>query len=196
MSPIKFIVSTIIVGASLFVMSSCGGDTPKPIGYFRITLPAHKTYKNFSEDKFPLTFAYPDSITQILVKPARKEDKYSFNIIYPKLHGCIYCDYRPLNGDFRKISEDFRDLVYKHTAKADGITEQPYLDPEHKVYALLYELQGNTASQMQFVITDSTQHIFRGSLYFNNTPNADSLKPVTQFVKADIVKLIESFRWK
>lgn len=176
--------------------ASCDNYQPKPRGYFRIDLP-QKHYTTFENKKYPFSFEYPDStLCGIYQKKERADDKWAFNITYPRLKGVIYCDYKPVEGNFRQIAEDMRSFVYKHTAKADAITEQPYENQEKKVYGVLYELKGNTASQVQFVLTDSTRHFFRGALYFSVSPNADSLAPVTQYVKEDIVRMIETFNWK
>ena len=117
-------------------------------------------------------------------------------MVYPDFRGRIYCSYKKVNGNFQEISEDSRSFVYKHTVKADNITEQPYVDEERKVYGMLYELQGNTASAVQFVLTDSVNHFFRGALYFNTVPNQDSLAPVVEYVKEDIIHLVETMRFK
>jgi gliding motility-associated lipoprotein GldD len=55
---------------------------------------------------------------------------------------------------------------------------------------------GNTASRYQFAATDSTQHFLRGALYFDVTPNVDSLKPVTDFLLKDIKHMMNTLRWK
>jgi hypothetical protein len=36
----------------------------------------------------------------------------------------------------------------------------------------------------------------RGALYFDTTPNADSLKPATDFLVQDIVHLLTTLRFK
>ena len=61
---------------------------------------------------------------------------------------------------------------------------------------IFYELDGSTATNAQFFITDSTKHFLRGSLYFNSTTNQDSIAPVLAFLKIDMLKLIESLEWK
>jgi gliding motility-associated lipoprotein GldD len=91
--------------------------------------------------------------------------------------------------------EDSRSLVYKHTIKADAIDESPVIRPEENVYGIIYDLRGNTASSLQFFLTDSIQNFIRGSLYFNTTPNSDSLAPVVGFIRKDIMHMIESFEW-
>jgi hypothetical protein len=35
----------------------------------------------------------------------------------------------------------------------------------------------------------------RGALYFDSTPNADSLRPVQDFLQKDIEHLINTFKW-
>ncbi|MEY4458857.1 MAG: hypothetical protein RIT38_62, partial [Bacteroidota bacterium] len=35
-----------------------------------------------------------------------------------------------------------------------------------------------------------------GALYFDTTPNADSLAPVIDFIYQDLKQLVSSFRWK
>lgn len=174
-------------------LSGCESYTPKPIGYFRIELP-EKKYVTFESEDYPYSFEYAD-VAKIQEKKS-KDDPYWIDVVYPDFRGRIYCSYKKVDGNFQEISEDSRSFVYKHTVKADNITEQPYVDDERKVYGMLYELQGNTASAVQFVLTDSVNHFFRGALYFNTVPNQDSLAPVVEYVKEDIIHLVETMRFK
>ena len=57
-------------------------------------------------------------------------------------------------------------------------------------------LDGESASPLQFMLTDSVSRFFRGALYYDCVPNADSLAPVTRYLKQDVVELIQSFNWK
>lgn len=174
-------------------LSGCESYTPKPIGYFRIELP-EKKYVTFENEGFPYSFEYAD-IAKIQEKKSL-DDPYWIDVVYPNFRGRIYCSYKRVNNNFHEISEDSRSFVYKHTVKADNITEQPYVDEERNVYGMLYELQGNTASSVQFVLTDSVNHFFRGALYFNTVPNQDSLAPVVDYVKEDIKHMIETIKFK
>jgi gliding motility-associated lipoprotein GldD len=65
-----------------------------------------------------------------------------------------------------------------------------------KVYGLIYDIEGNTASSLQFYVTDSTKHFIRGALYFNVRPNIDSVKIVLEFLKKDVLHLIQTLQWK
>jgi gliding motility-associated lipoprotein GldD len=60
----------------------------------------------------------------------------------------------------------------------------------------VYDISGNTASNVQFYLTDSTHHFMRGALYFNVVPNIDSLKIVVDYLRQDIVHMIKTFEWK
>ena len=45
-------------------------------------------------------------------------------------------------------------------------------------------------------LTDSTSRFFRAAVYFNCSPNQDSLAPVISFLGNDVQHLIESFQWQ
>ncbi|OYT16688.1 MAG: gliding motility lipoprotein GldD, partial [Bacteroidetes bacterium 4572_77] len=95
------------------------------------------------------------------------------------------------------LLNDVHNMMNKHIPKANAINENMYLNPIQHVYGLTYDIQGSqAASPFQFYVTDSTQHFFRGALYFNFTPNNDSLQPVIDYLKKDIQVLIESLEWK
>jgi len=180
----------------LFVLFlGCSENIPKPRGYFRIDLPKEKTYETFNTPGYPYTFEYAN-IAKVAPKTGNPDDPFWIDIVYPQFNARIYGSYKKVENNFREISEDSRTFVYKHTVKADAITEQPYENEERKVYGILYELKGNTASGIQFILTDSTHHFFRGALYFNVSPNKDSIAPVAAFIREDIIRLIETLEWK
>ncbi len=182
---------------SIFVLSilffSCSGEySPKPFGYFRIDL-EDPTYQRCTD--FPsFSFNIPQSST-IEVVPDTTNGEW-FNIVYPLLDAKIYCSFLPINSrnDLIKVSEDSRKFVYKHVIKADGISEQSYSVPDHAVYAIVYDIDGNVATPLQFVVTDSIHYFFRGSLLFNSVPNQDSVAPVTKYIRRDIEEIIRSFK--
>jgi len=185
---------TYLAGFLFLFLSGCSEYTPKPRGYFRIDLP-EKTYQTYNEPGYPYSFEYAN-IAKVVPKGGSRRDSFWIDIVYPQLNARIYGSYKKIDGNFREVSEDSRTFVYKHTIKADAITEQPYMNDERKVYGILYELKGNTASGIQFILTDSTNHFFRGALYFNSSPNKDSIAPVSAFIREDIIRLVESFEWK
>ena len=125
-------------------------------------------------------------------------EKCWYNIHYQRFNATIHLSYSALKnkGDLAIQLNNARTLVYKHTVKADAIDEKPIIFETKKVFGLHYNLSGNSASQSQFYITDSTNHFVRCALYFNSSPNADSISPVLSYINADLDRLINSFHWK
>jgi gliding motility-associated lipoprotein GldD len=183
----------LLAGSLLFGCQQNKRSTPKPRGYFRIDLP-EKNYRQMDID-CPYTFEYP-TYSKIIQDPGNVGKDCWVDIYFPNLGGKIHISYKRVRGNFKQYAEDARNLAYKHTIKAEAISEQFYNDPERQVYGILYDLQGNVASPVQFYLTDSTRHFLRGSLYFQTEPNPDSLAPVIRFVKKDIRHLMESLEWE
>jgi gliding motility-associated lipoprotein GldD len=166
---------------------------PRPYGYFRVDLPK-PVYRNIDTLNMPFRFDLPKNVQ--LINRDTKGEKYWIDLYYPKLNASVYCSYKPVKGNLIELLEDTRKIVYKHSIRADGISERVFDHPEKKVHGILYDLKGNTASSVQFVLTDSTQHFFRGALYFDNVPNKDSIAPMSEYIREDVIRLMESFEWK
>jgi gliding motility-associated lipoprotein GldD len=190
----KHYISLFLIAFVIFFTIGCKKYTPHPVGYYRIDIPKNE-YRKFDTLDYPYKFDL-SKYAQIIAISSTKDDKYWINIYYPKFHGKIYCSYKVINHNFKKISEDTREFVYKHTEKADAITEQPFVNKENNTYGILYKLEGNTASSVQFVVTDSVSYLFRGALYFNSPPNKDSIAPVVKFINKDVMRLMETFQHK
>ncbi|MCX6234938.1 MAG: gliding motility lipoprotein GldD [Bacteroidetes bacterium] len=168
--------------------------TPKPRGYFRIDTP-DKTYI-LLDSIFPFTFEYP-VYARLLPDPYAPDQPFWMNIDYPRFHGKLHLSYKTVNGNLSDLFEDSRTLVFKHIPKATSIEEQEIRDKERDLYGMIYQINGSgTASPYQFFITDSCRHFVRVALYFNIRPNNDSLAPVIDFIKQDIMHMIETFKWK
>jgi len=114
----------------------------------------------------------------------------------PQLKAEITITYYPIHNNLEQLIDDSYTLAYKHSIRADDIQEKEFVNKTENVYATVFDIKGNAASPMQFHITDSTMHFFRGSLYFRTRPNRDSLAPAIDYLEKDIIHLIESFRWQ
>jgi gliding motility-associated lipoprotein GldD len=172
---------------------SCNRDAvPKPRGYFRIDFP-EKTYQTYQSD-CNYRFEYPAYGTIAPYSGSNPEPCW-LNIEFPRYKGTIYLTYKSLNDDLGTYAEDIRTLAYKHIVKADDIQEKPFYDPDRKVYGIIYDIQGNTASSLNFFATDSVSHFLSGSLYFNVQPNKDSLTPAIEFFGQDVEHLISTLTW-
>ncbi|MEA4981966.1 MAG: gliding motility lipoprotein GldD [Paludibacter sp.] len=190
MSRIKTDAVKIMFFVLALICTGCAENYfPKPYGYFRVDLPEHR-YKRL-ETSFPCTFEIA-----AMAKPEIPQQA-GINIVYPALNATIYCNYQAVStSKIQELAEDARKAVYKHLIKADDIKEVVYENREKKVYGTFYDLKGNVASVAQFVLTDSSEHFFRGAVYFNNVPNKDSIAPMADYIKKDVIHLMESFSWK
>lgn len=178
----------------IILFGSCTQNySPRPYGYYRINL-AEAHYQITDTLGFPYRFERSEFAE--VVPRVEKNENYWIDLIYPNLNASIYCSYKPIQGNLLELTEDSRKYVYKHTVKADGIAETIFENPEKNVYGILYDLKGNTASSLQFILTDSTRHFFRGALYIDNVPNKDSIAPVIEYLRKDIIQLMETFEWK
>lgn len=182
-----------VLGIIVLILVACGEHTtPREYGYFRIDLPEH-SYHTASLAHYPYSFLLSDYAQ---IEPVNRENEiYWIDIHYPQWKAVIHCSYKPVNHNLRQLSDDAQEFVFSHACKASAIPEQEYVDDGNRIYALRFDLEGNTATPTQFYLTDSTHNFFRGALYFNVIPNQDSLAPVADYIRADIMTLIESFRW-
>lgn len=168
-------------------------SVPKPYGYFRIDLPQH-AYRTIDTLGLPYSFDLPRNV--LLVDRKAEGENYWIDLYYPQLNASIYCSYLKVENNLLNLLEDSRKIVYKHSVRADGIGEQLFDNELHNVHGILYDLKGNTASTIQFFLTDSSKHFFRGALYFNNVPNKDSIAPMAEYIREDVMRIMESFEWK
>lgn len=126
-----------------------------------------------------------------------KKNEIWFNINYPQYHATIYCSYLPVDRkELHHMLEDSYKLAFSHASKADGIKQSSYSNDDHKTSAILYDIEGQVAVPVQFFVTDSTANFFRGSLYYNGIVNPDSVAPVTGYLREDIIRIIETLKWK
>jgi gliding motility-associated lipoprotein GldD len=110
----------------------------------------------------------------------------------------IHITYKPVNKSEKLLKEYFDDaykLTSKHQIKAYAINEVITVTPSGKT-AIIAELEGDVPSQFQFTLTDSTKNFVRGALYFNTKVANDSLAPAIEYMKKDIMHLINTFEWK
>jgi len=179
----------------LLFLSSCEDEyTPKPRGFFRITLP-EKSYVHYSPSQCPFEFDIP-TYAKVSQDSSKITEPCFLNIDFVGFNGTLYISYKPVHNDLPKLLEDHRHMTMKHISKASAIDEQAYADPLHRVYGSFNYVKGSTASNIQFYLTDSTRNFIRGSLYFNNIPQPDSIAPVLDFISKDLKHLAETFKWK
>lgn len=192
-----YAVFSLVLVAMLALLTACGGGTseygPKPKGYNRIDLPQNKYVK--LKEKAPYTFEL-SSYAKVRPDSSKIAEPYWFHVIYPQLKAEIQLTYKkvPNNKTFDEFIEDSHMLLNKHQERAYSIDPYTIKTPTGKT-AALFELSGEVPSQFQFYISDSTKHFLRGALYFRTATKNDSLKPVIEFIKKDIIHMLNTCEW-
>lgn len=202
----------------LFVtLFSCNSNyTPKPKGYFNITFPEHQ-YQTFHQQNYPYTFEYP--VYSNIVKDssyfdADPDNPYWINIDFPTFNAKIYLSYKTIGGKsiykvktgngfkdsssvntFDNLRNDAYKITFKHTTKATSIEDSAFVTP-NGTGGVFFKVGGNAATGKQFFVTDTVKHFLRGALYFNDTPNEDSLNVVYDFIGKDMQHMINTLKWK
>ena len=161
---------------------------PKPKAYLSLEYPK-KEYKKL-EVLRPYSFDVLKSTTII------DEKNNWLKITYPNLKASIDITYRPIENNLRELLTEAEKLVFKHAVKAEQIVPKDFINPKRRVFGSLYEITGNAASHLQFHVTDSTNNFIKGSLYFYVKPNYDSILPAVEYIKKDVLKLVETLEWK
>lgn len=196
---------TIIFSLSFFalaLLAACNSNytVGKKKGYFRIHLP-EKTYAPFDRPGYPYTFEYP-AYAEVTKDSTFFDDMagdWWINIDFPQFNGRIYISYKAIGGGRNEydslVNDAFKMAYTKHTDISTGIGERRIQTPSG-VGGIYFSLGGNTATANQFFLTDTSRHFLRGALYFDATPNEDSLSIVNDFLKQDLEHLINTLRWK
>lgn len=208
-----FFFSTFI----MLIISCNSVYTSKKTGYFKIDFPKRE-YTIFNEPSYPYTFEYPvyaQIAKDSTLFDSPSKNPYWINIVFPGFNGKIFLSYKTIGGksvyevkkddgnyrdsigknDFEKLVNDSYSLTYKNEIKANSI-EDSVMHTPNNITGTFFKVSGNVATYQQFFLSDTTHHFLRGALYFDATPNEDSLRPVNNFLKEDLKHIINTLRWK
>lgn len=175
------------------VMHHAKPPIPKPRGFYRIDFP-QKVYRPV-EVNCPFGFELPVYVT-MEESPLRPESCW-WNVHFPTCGGTLYLTYLPVDHNLDRYVSDLQKAVFqKNAIQADGVSMTVYRDTSRRVSGVLYDVAGDVATAVQFYATDSAQHFLRGALYFSTTPQRDSLQPIIQFCRTDVIHLMETLYWK
>jgi gliding motility-associated lipoprotein GldD len=185
--------------SSLWLLVACNSSyTPKPSGYYKIPFP-EKKYQVFDRPDYPYSFEFP--VYAKVVKDSTffgeaTENPWWINIDFPQFNGRIYISYKEIGKNvFDTLLKHAYELTGKHTSMAYSIEDTAFVTP-NKIHGVFFTVGGNVATANQFFLTDSTRHFLRGALYFDATPNSDSLSIVNKFLLEDMKHLVNTFRWR
>lgn len=201
-----------------FFFTACNSTyTSKKKGYFKIDLPKHE-YVSFDKPEFPYSFDYPvyaSIIKDSTYFDSSPENPFWINIDFPTMNARIFLSYKIIGGQamykikkadgsykdsmatnqFDKMVNDAFNLTNKNQAVTSSIKDSLFRT-KNGITGVFFKVGGNAATAKQFFLSDTTKHFLRGALYFDATPNVDSLKPVQDFLQVDMDHMLNSFRWK
>jgi gliding motility-associated lipoprotein GldD len=172
---------------------------PKPRMYPKIDFPTERNYNPLDTFGCEFHFMYP-AYAELNKDSFIYENKSSndcwFDIAIDRLNTKIYCSYYRIdnNNSLTKMVNDAFRIAGEHNSRAD-YRKESIIDKPGNVHGLLFEISGPVASPIQFYLTDSINHFFRASLYFESQVNPDSTAPVLTFMKEDIEQIINTFEW-
>lgn len=207
----------LIIVAAVFFVSCNAPYVSKKRGYFKIDLP-EKKYQRFEREGFPYSFEYPvygEIMQDSTYFDNAPENPYWINVDFPQFGGRIFLSYKQVGGkalyktkqpdgkykdsfavnEFDKMVADAFKLTNKNDVVSTSIKQTPIITP-NDVSGVFFKVGGNAATALQFFLSVTTKNFIRGALYFNVTPNSDSIKPVQDFLQADIEHMINTFKWK
>jgi len=178
------------------LVASCGQDEitiPKPPTYLRLNLPKH-SYVNFT-DNCPYSF---DASTLFKVEKVEEKSVETCHkdIQLGALNGIIHFSYIDMVEPLSRYVNYSNDKVDEHKIKATSIEDVKILRPKDRVFGTFFELKGDVATPFQFYLTDSTSRFVSGVVYFNSAPNYDSLRPSIEYLKVDLMRMVNTFKWK
>ncbi|HYI78503.1 MAG TPA: gliding motility lipoprotein GldD [Chryseolinea sp.] len=191
----RLLFSLVLLASLAGILTACQQDyTPKPLGYNRLNLP-DPSYRVLP-DSLPYTFEYSDH-AKLLDDTSAISERFWIEIYYPEIKANVHITYKPIRN--KKMLKEFLDdsytLTAKHQIKAYAINEVISTTSRGKT-AVIAELEGDVPSQFQFTLTDSSRNFLRGALYFNTKVANDSLAPAIEYMKKDIMHMINTLEWK
>lgn len=186
-------ISLVLFSMLFFSVIACKSKdhyVPKPSTYLEISFPErnHVVYK--------------DACGYLYSKPTYFDVKNvggsacNRDIDLGSLNGVVHISRMDMDTVLAAYVNYAIDKVEEHKVKASAIFDSTIVRENERVFGTFFELQGNVASPFQFYLTDSTSRFLSGVVYFNSRPNYDSLKPVLNFVKKDILEMMHTLEWE
>ena len=171
------------------LLLSCKNETlPKPKSYLKLQYPQNAYTIVTSECPYSFEISKYAKINI--------QNNCWAKIEYPNLKATVHITYRNVDGNLNEILKEVEKLTFEHTVKADAISDRPYDNFQKEVFAKLYNVDGNVATNIQFRATDSLKHVLTGALYFYTKPNYDSIIPAIKYIERDMEHLIETLEWQ
>jgi len=178
----------------IFFLIGCKEEifVPKPKAFLNLKYPSPVYKKN----NFNLPFTFDLNNVAEIINLNKDRNNFNMEINYKILNASLYLSYYRINKNFKNLVNQTEFILSNHTKIAQKVSEKQFISEEKRVFGSLYELTGPVASTAQFFVTDSINHFLTGSLFFKTKPNYDSILPAANYAKKDIIRLMESLKWK
>ena len=192
----------LVIISILLFCQSCTQEqvaTPKPRQYPWINYPVGKWMK-YSEAVCPFVVDLP-SYNKVTLNDMRADKEQDhpcwFDIVNSDLGAIIHCSYYQIDKEntLDKLREDAYTMASKHNMKA-SFRDEIAIETQQGSIGILFKIEGPVATPYQFYITDERDHFLRGSLYFTDRIDVDSVAPVIAFLREDINKIVGSVVWQ
>lgn len=192
----RILFCTLICCLSAFFVISCAkkqAHTPKPKGYFRIEMPAHD-YEKLDTSVLPFTF----QCSKTVAWEYHDQDTVKWLLLnYPGQKARLELSLFPIHGAPHELMLKDKEFVEMHFVKADNVENSDIYDSVANVYGIFTDIEGReVACPFHFWLSDMKHNYLRGTLYFDFSPNNDSVQPVINYIREDAMKLIETFEWR
>jgi gliding motility-associated lipoprotein GldD len=183
---------------------SCDGDSKiivsKKRMYPFVDYPKNVKIVEANNNGCPFKYSYADYYTfekDTLYFGKKPVNECWFNLKSKQLNATLYCSYFDIKSksQLSSLISDAFDASNEHNVKANNRKES-IIKNKNGVSGILFEIDGDVASPIQFYLTDSTRHYMRASLYFESKAKQDSTAPILKFIEKDIYTLIDSWNWK
>ncbi len=188
-----------LIGFVFVLLMACNSPfVPKQKGYSQMHFP-EKKYQVLKEPGYPYVFEFP-IYAQINKKlnyfGDTKEADNWMNINFPEQNATLYISYRAIQpGQLDTLIKDANIFVNNHNSMANSMQDSVFTTA-NGISGVFFHIGGDVATNYQFYLTDSTRHFFRAALYFDATPNEDSLAPANAFILKDLTHLVNTFKWQ
>ena len=169
---------------------SCGQNyQPKPKGFQRYNLPTPK------HETITVSNYYLFEKNKLAKLDLNKELNW-LNLSYKKQGAEILFTFKQINtpNDLLLYIKESYKLINKHKVRASSILETNIKTVNGK-HAVLIDIKGEVPSPFQFITTDSSKNFLRAALYFERPIKGDSISPVVDYLKKDMIHILNTLQW-
>jgi gliding motility-associated lipoprotein GldD len=180
----------------LLTVSSCHrNEMPKPYAYPRLTYPV-STYLTFSAPDYDCRFEYPAQFVPTRKKGGGVGNQW-IDFRFDRYGITLYTSY--MKSTSRAL---VKEQVHQHEALLEkkippyaSVRKRTIQSKKEPVSLFLYEVDGNSATPLEFLITDNEYRIFSGKVLFDEIPDRDSLADIMNGLSKDMLHLMTSFQF-